>query len=398
MLQVKNLTIFSIRGASIGLKTLFILLSAKFLSLPDLGRLTLVNTSISLMLSIMGVNFFNYTSRILIESSDKKNVIYNHFVFTSFTGLLSLILTPLLILYGGIELSYFIWFSIILFLEHIFTEIFRIQIPLNQVVQANVVHLLRTCCSTVFPLILLLINREKFNLDNILMIWITSLASLLLILICTKIRIKELKFFKFDKQFIREGLRTSAIYLAITIVSRSLFTLDKYIINFLTSVSEVGIYSFFYSMAFTIQTLVDTSIISPSTYEILKSKTLTKSYYSLLKKVILTCLILGGCLSIGNEFVLKILNRAAFISDSSLLYIFIIAATCLSLSSATMMPLYALKKDSKLLKSYVLTFLVFIILNFLNHSSMYAVATNMAISFLVLFLGLFLLLKKNWET
>jgi O-antigen/teichoic acid export membrane protein len=394
ILQSKNLSIMLIRALSIGLKTFFIFFSAKLLSLEDFGKLALINTAISLMLSVMSINFAQYTSRLLVEKSKVLNEIYHHFLFISFTGLISLLSFPLLIKYAGIDTEIIGKFLVILYLEHILNEIFRILIPLNRIVYANVIHFLKVCSSTLFPLLIILIFK-KATLVLILNTWLVTLLLFLIVLAVAHLKLNHFRSFKFSSSFITAGLKTSTYYLAISILGRSLFTLDKFFVNHISGTSEVGIYTFYYSMAFTLQTLIETSFITPSMHEMLKSKNLKNTFYSLLFKVVSTGLVIGGGLILAKDQILTFLNKEAFLEDFQLLYIFLIAALLFSMASATMMPLYAKKKDREILISFMLSFIIFILLSLTHNTNFYSIALNMALSFLSLFFFLLIQFRRT---
>jgi O-antigen/teichoic acid export membrane protein len=392
--QRKDVAILIIRALSIGLKTSFIFFAAKFLNLEDFGKLALINTAMSLMLCVMSVNFISYTSRYLIETSDFKKGISNHFLFTSFMALVSFLASPLLIKYGGIDSGIIITFLLILFLEHLTTEVFRVLIPLNKIVQANIVHFLKVSCSSFFPLIIIFSKNGEANLETVLDTWLISLTVLVIALAIFYIKYSHLKELKFSLSFIKSGLKTSFVYLAISILGRSLFTIDKFIVNSVSGTTEVGIYSFYYSMAFTMQTLVETSFITPSMYEMLKSSNLKKSYHELVIKVILAGSLIGGSLVFAKSFIFKILNKEDFLKDFNLLYIFIIAALNLSMALATMMPLYAKRRDREILISYFIAFILFVVLNIAHNTNIYSVALNMAFTSFILFIMLFIQVRK----
>ena len=140
--RVANL---SYRVLTIVFKFLLSIIIVKNLSVHDLGVYGIFQTTITLLIYILGFDFYTFNTReILREEKNISFLLLNQVAFHAIVYILILPLILLLFSYNVISTEYIVYFYVILVVEHTSQEIYRILITLKRSVIASLSLFLRS--------------------------------------------------------------------------------------------------------------------------------------------------------------------------------------------------------------------------------------------------------------
>lgn len=292
---------------SLGLRvlTLFsksLLLFYVFIKLPteSIGEFGLLASSVIIGTSILGLDYYTFNTReILKEKNISINLISEQFIIHLFTYILILPFSYLIFYYKILDIWLIWYFYILLILEHINTEVFRILINLQKPIQANISQFLRGGLWILALITGEFIFDQKINLGNIFLYWVFGSAGAF---IFGSIFILEYKTDKYIINFKRiiSGLKIAGIFFIGTILLRLNEFIDRFLIKSYLGLSDVGIYTFYSQITSVIQTLVSTGIILILYPKIINhyQKGENEYYQKYMKKLNNSILISGATLSI----------------------------------------------------------------------------------------------------
>ncbi len=386
--------ILCLRAASMLIKAVFLFFSARHLSLEDFGGLTLVNTTISLALAFMGLNFHQYSARLIARQTDSREAVFNHLVFSAIAGLVCYSFLPLVASFAGVRTELLALFFGLLYLEHMCNEAYNLLIPLNRPLAANLLYFTRTACAYVLPMGYIILHPSGADITTVMQIWATSLGALVLVLAVAYWRSLKGELPRLSWTFMSVGFRTCAIYLGVTVLGRMLLTLDKFLVAREHGEAEVGVYSFFFSLAWTIPTLVETAVILPATHEMLNTSRPDMTLLRLASKVILLSVALTAGFFALQGIVLHTLGKEAFEGQIELFYLFAGIGVIYSLCQAVTLLLYSRHRDTTILKAYLSAFITFVLANALRPATTFGVGCTILLAVVVLLLALLAASRK----
>ena len=243
----------SLRALSLSGRFLLLMYISKKFSIEQLGVFGLFNTSILIGIQILGFDYYSFSTReILSNSKHPQRVVLNQFYFHV---MIYLILIPLFALafssYTFIPKRYLAFFIIILILEHIGAELYRLLLTLKASLLASISLFIR---SSLWVFLLVLLFEAKFlslQFEYILLSWLCGCLVAILgparfILVHYKWREDD---FGFNRSLMMKGLRISLPFFACTILLKALEYSNRYILDYFGSKAEVGVYFFFSNFA-----------------------------------------------------------------------------------------------------------------------------------------------------
>ena len=361
-----------LRGAAIGFKFLLILIMAKRLTMADLGEFSLFSVSLMLLSLALGLDFYTYTNREVIISDDK-NFITN--LQLNFNIVIYILAFPViyLILYS-VSFSYKFIFLFMLLLENLSSEIFRLLTIFNQSVKANIVNLLKNgiwCLAAV-----LFIFFGETSLYVIYTCWLVGILISLLVgyyFLSSFISFEILKLNKSNFVLIEKGLRISLIFFLGTIILKVLEYGNRYLIEYLFTTSEVGIYSFYSQIASIVLVFTftaSTMIHYPKLIEALNNKdeSAFSKIYSIMKKEIVRINIILAVVIFSLIYpLLLFIDKPELFSEILVLAILLVGTFIFSYSLIDHYVLYSYKKDFLILKIYAITLISYVFLLFIGN-------------------------------
>lgn len=396
-----------LRGSSMGSKFLLIIGLSKVLTTSDYGVFSLVTTTLTFLIFFLGLDFYNFSHREIIEKNNNKvQLLINQFWFHVFSYIIFIPIIYLIFCYDIIPIKYIIPFYLLLVFEHLGQELFRFFNLFNKPNQANFTLLIRTAVwiSIMLAIEYVILQRE-LTISRLLYYWIGGsigaiVYSMLYVIIKGDFNFNDFNFFSIDRQWIRDGIKISIPFFFGTIAYKIIEYSDRYMIDWFLNKEQVGIYSFYANFANIVNIVVNTitiTLIVPnllrvvSSNEIISIKTKINQFS---KELYLTTALVSICVIILIFPTLKWLNKSEFSDELATLFVILIANVIFNISLLYHFLLYAYKKDTAILKPTLYASITNIVLNIILIPKFGILAA--AISTLFSFLLIFILKRRYW--
>jgi O-antigen/teichoic acid export membrane protein len=372
---------------------------ARELSIEQLGIYGLLTGSISYCLYIVGLDYYTYTTRELM-SQPKENwsiLLRDQVTFYIITYALTLPIFLILFTQQLLPWKMLLPFYGLLAIEHISQELYRILVAIQKPLLASISLFFRLGAWIYAIFIYTIILNFSVSLNLIFTGW--SIGGLLSIMLGLVYLHKAIDWSRVKKQRINwtailNGLRVSSHLLVSTLALRTLFTFDRYFIEWYVSTESVGVYTFYSSLVNGISGFIDAGVIVFQAPQIVKSYKLgnmvefNKAKAIMQRSIIIALIILCGLSLIIINPLLHFISKETFIKDISIYYWLLLATIFLSLSNISHYELYAKDKDRHLMFSGIVTLVVFCSGAYIlmPHFGSEGVAISMASSMIVMFI------------
>lgn len=361
-----------LRAATIGSKFLLIISIARILPTEQLGVYGLFTATVNYSLYVVGLDYYTYTTRELLGRplSEWAPLIRDQAIFYCIVYVVCFPL--LLVLFGTGLMPWKLvgWFYIVLAIEHLSQELFRLLVALKRPLLANFIAFLRLA-SWVYA-VLFLYWYTDISKDLTVIWWGWSLGGLAavgvgLYTLFTQLDWSTLHTTAIDRNAMKSGLKISTRFLVATLSLRAVFTLDRYWVESFGTLREVGIYSFYMSMANSISSFLEAGVVMIHSPKIIQAYQrgdipLYDSHRASMKNALFVWLFflsLGIVLLMGP--LLAFIGKTEFNAQIEVLYWLMGSVVLLGLSNIPHYDLYAKRKDRVLVASAVLSFISFAI-------------------------------------
>lgn len=347
----------SIRGLSILLRFLLVFGVGKFYALDSLGVYGLFNTSVTILIFFFGFDFYNYFHRDLLRSSKEGQLVIlsNSLIFYALSYIVFIPLTYLLFLTKTLSFSLILWFYLILILEHLSQEVYRLFIVLERQLFANFLLFIRSAAWVIIVVANWYLNNfQSLTLQIIWVSWSLGAGTSLLIGCLALVKKYNGINFKWTTDFgwIWQGAKISAKFLVGTLAYKIIEFSDRYFIKFYLSDESLGIYTLFYNFSNILQTVVFTLVIAdiyPILIRLYEKKEI-KEYCSVKnrfsKQVVLYSLAGGVIICVGILPLLSLMGRPELFEEFFTYSLLVGAVTILNLSFIPHYFLYAQRHDN----------------------------------------------------
>lgn len=397
-----------LRGSSMGAKFLLVIGLSKTLTTADYGVFSLIITSLTFLIFFLGLDFYNFSHREIIDNDDTKiQLIVNQFWFHLLAYIVYFPIIYLIFLIDIIPMEYLIPFYILLILEHIGQELFRFFNLFNKHNQANLSLFIRTALWIVVMVLVEYIYLKKdITIINIIYYWIGGSAlsivySLFYLVFKTKISYKSVNFFSIDRKWIKKGIKISIPFFLGTIAYKVIEYSDRYMIDWFLDKESVGIYSFYTNFANIINIVVNTVTITLLVPNLLRavtsgdSESIKIKTAGFSKELYLTTIIVAIVIVVLIFPTLNWLDKEEFSTELNIYFIILASNVVFNVSLLYHFLLYAYKKDSLIFKPTIYASLINVILNFIfiPKFGLIAAAASTFVSFAVILL----LKRKYWS-
>ena len=195
----KFINIF-LRGSTLLSRVILFLFMAKYLEPNQVGLFGLVLASIYLSVYAVGLEFYVYSTRELLRYNKSNPVAVGagtsgHFLKSQCVLhiILYFLTFPLLLtlfIFKFLPWNFVVLFFLILFLEHITTELVRLLITLNKQISSSIVLFFKSGFWCIVISILIIFVKEFRTLEYILLSWIFSLVTALFVALVFLYKIK----------------------------------------------------------------------------------------------------------------------------------------------------------------------------------------------------------------
>lgn len=400
------------RGVSIGLRVLamlsrflLILFLAKTLPPNEVGLFGLLLATISFSVLLIGGDFYTYSQRILLSKPKMQwgFILYNQAAAISIIYILLLPLHILIFYFGLIPHEYINVFFLLLITEHVAQETNRILIAMKRPVIASIVLFVRSgLWGYILIAILWLQNIDKPLLFT-LNLWLISVIFAIFIggyFIYQEITPwKKQQKLMIDIEWIKLGFKTAVIYLISTLCFRALFTVDKYVVGYLTGQDILGVYTIYIGIAMSILSFIDAGILSflypnmVNSYKQGNYQEYKKHKKELTISVILSSIILAIIAAILAPTLLSWIEKEIYLNYLPLLWILLLTIVIYAIGMIPHYGLYARNQDKVIVFSHIMSLFFFAITTVLVSfiSPVFATAIGLLIAFI------WMALFKQWN-
>lgn len=345
-----------LRGFSIGARFLLSFLFVKYISLEFQGEYSLLLTTITMTMLVMGFDFYVYSNRFLIQNKERVNfAIYNQLVLHLITYVLLLIIfLSFRIFKINIDFLTFSVFFLLIF-EHLGMEFFRLFIALKRPLLANIVLFIRTGVWPLYVIYLLLYKKTGITLELIVDSWlIASIASVVISGIFIYKNLLKIDL-KIDRKWIWSGMGIAFFFFTSTLAQKGIEFSDRYIINSFLGAKDLGIYSFYFQLGNVANVAIYTMFISFMYPDILSSidkgnKFNANNAIRKLRRYIFL-FIISYSIAIFSilPFILDLTGKTELYEYKILLFLFLIGNMFFNLSYTSHYAMMAIHKDKSLM-------------------------------------------------
>lgn len=348
----------SLRFLSMGGRFLLIFFIGKYFSTEDLGLYGIFFTTVTLALFLIGFDFYTFSNREVLyaKEEDRLTLLRNQLIFYAITYAVFLLPLLLVFFYHVLPIPYIVLFYIILLLEHLSQEFYRLFTILSEPVFANWLLFLRSG-SWIYALIVFYLITPSANrsLDVIFWAWVFG-AGISVLVGFVKVfnlykgySLKPIKWHWF-----KTGLKVCSFYFLSTIALKTIEFANRYMIEYWCDLKSVGIFTFYSQIANMINVVIFTlflMIIYPKLIVAVNAGDLVE-YNRLksliLKKVGIYSLILGVFTAVLIHPILYFINKEEYYTEIFTFYVLILSNIFLNISLVYHYVLYAFKKDRSL--------------------------------------------------
>ena len=386
-----------LRASTLGGRFIFIFLISRFVNPDVIGEYGLLTASISLMMYILGLDFYMYTIREVIKIGPRNSGEYikNHIALVA---CLYVICTPIVIsifYFDFLPKKLIWWFIVILILEHVNQEISRFLIAFSRQTTASFSIFFRLGAWGPLIAILMYLSPETRELEYVLIGWIFGGILSLAIGIYS---ITNLGISSFDKEvnwsWIKRGVKVAIPLLAATVFIRSIFTVDRYWINQIAGAEVLGAYVLFMGIGGALLAILDAGVFVFSYPKLIEKYNATdRSAYNrellnMYKQTFALIIIFGVVTTLSLDIVLSWANKDIYFKYKDIFYLILGGVTTYSLSMVAHYGLYAEKRDKEIFICNLLSLIFFFVSclfykKFINRA--YAVPLSLFSAFSFLF-------------
>ena len=388
-LFLRLLTLFS--------KFVIIIYMARVLSPSDVGLYGLFVVSVSYSLYFLGFDFYTFSSRDIL-GRDKAvwgQLFKSQLVFFGLTYLIVLPLSSLLCIYGFLPFEFFIWFVLLMILEHMNQELSRLLIVLSEQLYASLALFFRSGLWCLVAMVCMWLEPEFRNLQTIFFLWTIggALGVAVGLWRCSRLKVSGWKE-SVDWGWIRKGLMVAGPLLVSTLALRGLFTVDRYWFESLVSLEALGAYTLFMGLGNALISFLDAGVFMfsyPKLIRLYKQQD-SEGYAQEMKRMAL--LTLGFCVAfaLGSAIVLPVLlewlDNEIYIKFQSLFWCLLFAMSLFAIGMIPHYGLYTKDNDKPLIYSHIIGFVFFLLsTNLISKiDKFWAVPVSLSLTFFVIFL------------
>lgn len=240
-------------------------ITAKLLSINDVAAFALVMAAAIIATFLYGLEYYNYSIRECIKSTNPNDYIANHGTL----GVVSvLIITPIVVVtirYFQPDLSILELFVCVVFFitEYISLEIYRYLNALKETISANILLFFKNGVASYFITSIILIFPDFRNLKMVLLLLAISgvLATFAFLRKLLEITKFKFRFASFSRSQVIKGLSISRFYLVNVIVLKLIEQGDRFLVKKYFTDATVSAYAFFMMLGYQLQTIVYTGAV-----------------------------------------------------------------------------------------------------------------------------------------
>ncbi len=258
-------TSVALHGLTLGIRFLFFVALAREIEPDQYGLFGLVAATILIGVQVVGADFYIFGTRELVRNETSRHAVLLRDQVV-FHGLVYLVVLPVVVSVFFADILPFrlmLPFYVLLVLEHIAQELRRILIAVSRPIAANVGLFLRMGSWTAILLGAMALPGIDIRLETVIHAWIAGVALSVVYgaAMLSGLNWRAALATPVDWAWLREGARTSAVVFLATVAARVIELGDRYFLKAWLGDAAVGVYTFYYQLAFVAQTLTATGLL-----------------------------------------------------------------------------------------------------------------------------------------
>lgn len=365
-----RLTNLVLRGSTLSVKFIFILVLAAYLPPEEVGLYGLITVTVSYSIYFVGFEFYTYSTRDLVARppAEWPKLLSTQLVF--FCVLYAAVL-PLLVglfYFNMLPWTVLVWFLLLVVAEHLSTELMRLLVALQRPLVASCIIFIKQALWALCFLFWMWLFPDHRNISTLLIFW---LAGAVLAIVVGSIPLYELRWKgalqRLDWRWVRSGFHVAIPLLISSVAVKTLFTADRYLFGELNSLALLGAYSVYMGVASAILSFMESGVFVfyyPAMMKSYKNKDLKgylKSYAKLRRQSFIWLLFLAVGAAFAGIGLFPHLSENIY-ENNLMLFFGIVAAVVIFVAGYVFQyALYAAARDRVIIFSNVAGLLVFIV-------------------------------------
>ncbi|MEP9357612.1 hypothetical protein [Sphingomonas sp. KR3-1] len=340
-------------------KFAFIVVLAKFTDTSTVGIYALLVTIVTIAIYIIGLEIHTFTTReIVSDHSSGHGGVHIQSHLLTLAGIFG-IAVP--IVWGftfwlGIAGKFnFLLLAAIILLETFGQELGRYLLVLSRPVASNLLQFIRGAAWMPFPIIMLLTGHRVAPVDTILLGWLGG-GILACLFGFWSIRAYLRTLHPYRLAWLSRAFFSARHYFVVAMLTQVQYYSDRFIVQRVMGEAAVGVLSFYQSFANTMVTFVQTGVISVMLPRLLlAAKQDDRAAESRVRRAMfgwamVLAVSISGSLAIGLPFLLRQMNKMAYVADLPVFYVLLFGNVILVAGLVVHLSLYARRRDSDLMR------------------------------------------------
>lgn len=383
------------------LRFMLLVVMARNMEIADVASYGLFVASIGYGLLIVGLDFYNYSNREILKdaSYNKAQMIKSQFVLTLISYSLIIPVMTAVLFNLGFNESFLVWFVILLILEHLNQEIYRLTITLGHQLYATYLLFGRQGLWAIIVIYEVLIHDRILSLNHVLSLWA---ASSFVCLVFGIIKLDRLKLLSFQYyvawEYLSRGVKVSFALFVGTVALRGIQTADRFWIALVSNQDVVAAYVVFMSIAGALFAFLDAGIFSFSYPKLIQfyndnnEELFWREFKTLLIQTVVTCAVFCLAIYLFTPLILEILDKDEYNNNIEVLYWSLAFVISYGLSMIPHFALYARCKDKAIIISHVSAAGLMVVLFLISYFSAFS---TKEILYCILLVNISVLLMKS---
>ncbi len=372
-LWLYNLSAVGLRSIGLVAKFLLVLCLVRYFQPSELGLYGIMTAMVAYALFFLGMEFYNYTSRLLVDATPTAQalIIRDQFVFYTIVFFLISPFFYLLFYNKTLPSSLCLVFFILVIAEHISNELMKILTILSQPYLANVVFFIRQGLWVVILLPIYYLLPIYRTLNFVFIAWITGAIASIIIAFAGLRHLPWRQIWRkpIHWKILWQGHKISRPFIVTAFCALGMLYIERFFVNYYCGLDAAGIYTFYASLSLALHNLVNTSISKMRLAQLLtawKQNNREQFQYQSIKMLKETTfyVVLFAALSLCliSPFV-TLINKPVYLSNVSIFYFLLFGAGCRSIADVPLYTLYAQHSDRLLLSINLAAFSLMLIGN-----------------------------------
>lgn len=398
-----------LRAAILVSKFSFIFAAAKFLPMEELGTYSLIVTTVSYALYLLGMEFYTYATRevIGVGRADQAIVILDQFRFYLISYVVFFLPLLLIFWFGLLEWQWMVIFYLLLLFEHLSQEMTRIIIALGKPLQANLLLFVRAASWSYLALFAFVVEPILRTIEFVLYLWLLSSAVSVIVGAWWLRFVPWSNFFRrsIPQEWVWKGVKAAFPFLLSVLSIRAILTVDRYAVEWLGGLAMLGVYTVYIAICSSMLSFMDAAVFQFFYPELIRAhknqdmRAFSRLLHRALWQVIAAIAFCVAGLLMISEPIMQFFGKLEYLDNIPVLWWLLLAHSFLVLSYVPQYALYAMSKDRWILAGHLIPLIVFLAMVVLNGNSrgMLFVAQALCVAFLASLIIKILGFLINWR-